>query len=220
VSEVTQDASVPITVDEGNNVGAVVIPNQQQQTGSGILVISSAIVPNNTDLSLVLSPIVELTLFDENGNEISLLDNSIQVCLEVESTDENLCLSYLDTSVSPPEWKCQDACLSRQNSTYVCGQTGHFTSFAVLLSGNSDNGCGGGSSGVDVIIQWLSFAALIAAGGVICFTVMIMELWRRRQLAQKHRGAQSRAATRRKKYLQSLKSETVTGLESMESSMN
>jgi hypothetical protein len=211
ISEVQQNSSVPITVDETNNVGAVVINSNTIKTASGILVISEAVIPTNTDLSLVLSSIVELTLFDSDGNEISLLENSVKVCLEVPETEEDLCLSYLDTSVSPPEWKCQDPCLTRENSTYVCGDTGHFTSFAVLLDGTGGDGCGGDSSGANIIIQWLSFSSLILAGGLIIGSVVVLEVWQRRQRGNKKRGAVHRAAGRRQKMLASLRTSGDSG---------
>ena len=66
-----------------NNIGAIGL-NQGTRTTSGFLIISEAIISNDTDVSLVLSPIVELTLLDDNGNEISILENSVELCLEVD----------------------------------------------------------------------------------------------------------------------------------------
>jgi hypothetical protein len=57
------------------------------------------------------------------------------VYMSVQRTQDH-CLSYIDTSVKPPVWKCQDDCLTQVSPSFWCGETDHFTNFAVLLSGS------------------------------------------------------------------------------------
>lgn len=51
---------------------------------------------------------------------------------------QQLCLGYLDLTVSPPKWICQDPCVTSSNvggELVVCGSTNHLTNFAVLFQG-------------------------------------------------------------------------------------
>lgn len=88
------------------------------------------------------------TVYDVDGNEISLLDNSVAICLQGTLTDDELndtaCLGYYDEERGM--WQCEDECLE-QRGGLVCGNTDHFTTFAVLLTGREGSAprdpCGG-----------------------------------------------------------------------------
>ena len=101
----------------------------------------------SSDLSTVASLIVNIKL----QNPYDDLGGNVDVCLKADDTnDDNLCLGFLDETVNPPEWICEDHCLQKNNDGLYCGKTDHFTNFALLLSGGSSgNGCG--SSGDDWI---------------------------------------------------------------------
>jgi len=88
------------------------------------------------------SQIVEVTLFDADGNEISQLDEPVTVCLKADTSKAgDGCLGYYDETSKT--WKCEDECL-KSNDDLLCGQTDHFTSFAILLGGS-----GGGKGPCD-----------------------------------------------------------------------
>lgn len=83
-----------------------------------------------------------------------------------------------------------------------CGETDHFTSFAILLGGaETKNGGGPCSSSSDEfsIITWLSLSAVLLALLVICFVVFVYEsyqrfLWRKRVLEERELSAKLCAA--------------------------
>jgi hypothetical protein len=189
---------VDIIDEENNNVGSISLGNSTiTLVEGGFLIISAAKVSTDTDVSQVVSSIIDVTLLDANGNEISLLDNSVRICLEVNSTDtQDLCLSYLDESVTPPKWRCQDPCLTRSNSSFICGETGHFTSFAVLLGGGGGDSCGG-SSAQETLIQWLSLAAIIIALVCVVFLALLLELKVRLDKKRREEQNEKKRRTRR-----------------------
>ncbi|MCB9666151.1 MAG: hypothetical protein H6732_18730 [Alphaproteobacteria bacterium] len=63
------------------------------------------------------------------------------VCLQGKRSDEPACLGYLDASVSPPVWRCEDPCLDATDDGLYCGTTSHFTNFAILLGGADPDTC-------------------------------------------------------------------------------
>jgi hypothetical protein len=85
------------------------------------------------------------------------------------------------------EWECEDECLTSKGELF-CGNTDHFTSFAVLLDGG---GSGGGSndpcasSSRDLLISWLSLAAVSCACLVIILTICAAEIRFRKKLHNK-----------------------------------
>jgi hypothetical protein len=57
------------------------------------------------------------------------------VCIDAANADSKSgCLGYIDESVDPPKWVCEDPCVKHNGNT-LCGTTDHFTSFAILLNG-------------------------------------------------------------------------------------
>lgn len=63
------------------------------------------------------------------------------ICIEPSPkfAAKGACLGYLDENVKPPTWTCEDTCLSPGKNNQVCGETDHFTNFAILLSGGSSD---------------------------------------------------------------------------------
>lgn len=55
--------------------------------------------------------------------------------LAFHCTSQTSCLGYLDESLNPPRWICQDSCLSYNSNGNLCGTTNHLTNFAILFFG-------------------------------------------------------------------------------------
>lgn len=205
LSSEEEEEEIDIISTNDNTIGSVVL--DRRQTRNGFLIISQANVSSEVDTSNILSPIVELTLLDAQGNEISTLYNSVTLCLDVgvQESSEDLCLSYLDENENPPEWKCQDSCLEYNgNGNQICGETGHFTSFAILLGAGV--GCGGGDDEeVQKVIGWLSLAAIIIAVLCICCGIIMMELYMLVARKKQDKKRAHRARRRKSKLINSLK---------------
>jgi len=116
----------------------------------------------------------------------------------------------LDEDANPPEWKCQDSCLSYNgNGNQICGETGHFTSFAILLG--SGVGCGDGEDEeVQTIISWLSLAAIIVAVICIILGIVAMELYMLLVRKKQDKKRAHRARRRKSKLINSLKKDATS----------
>ena len=137
----------------------------------------SLITISDFQQSNLLSSVIDVQLI--NG-EIS---SPVRICFEVNQTDtKDTCLGYLDESKDPPIWKCEDKCVKKEKSTekndttVFCGETSHFTSFALLFEGIAKGGCGGedyilGSYKNDLIL------AASVAGFVILIAILVFILF-------------------------------------------
>jgi len=123
----------------------------------------------------IISQIVEISLVSENGESLNF-DGNAKLCFQVNETDSDSCLGYLDESISPPKWKCEDECLDSHQGQ-LCGSTSHFTSFAILLSGGSGSNCGSSNyilgSGLYDLALILSFVGSLWI--CLCLFVFIVE---------------------------------------------
>lgn len=148
-------------------------------------------VLTTTDVPIVISPgdpvlIAEAGLDDVVSAvvDVRLLDGTevpdTEICLRVSSdVDDNSCLAFIDESLSPPEWRCEDSCLTYDSSTaQACGNTDHFTNFAILLDGGSAGGSPCDSSDGDFItgVWWgdLTLAASTVGCMVCCGLVFVV----------------------------------------------
>lgn len=94
------------------------------------------------------SEIVEITLHDADGDEISQLDGPATLCLKADTSKAgDSCLGFYDEEKKT--WGCQDECL-KEHDDMLCGDTDHFTSFAILLGGS-----GGGKGSCDADDKYL-----------------------------------------------------------------
>lgn len=73
-----------------------------------------------------------LTLTDPaTGVLVTAFSDPVDVCFKATTRDDSkLCLTYIDESESPPKWRCEDASLTRDGGSHLCGKTDHFTIFA------------------------------------------------------------------------------------------
>ena len=123
-----------------------------------------------SELNNLASPVVDISV---TGS----LRGSVEICLSAtRSISDNSCLGYIDESKNPPKWVCEDKCLQKSNGL-ICGETNHFTNFAILLggdgSGNKD--CSDGKDYVtgsvkgDVILISSCIGLLIVLGAIFIF---------------------------------------------------
>ena len=71
-------------------------------------------------------------------------------------------MGYLDEACD--EWVCEDNSLESKRGQ-LCGTTGHFTSFAILIGANLNTGCGADNT-VNQVLAWLSLGLAILAIGI------------------------------------------------------
>ena len=78
-------------------------------------------------------------------DNLTLLGGDVEICIKPNQSNANeddLCLGFLDESLQPPEWICEDSELVEKFNGLFCGTTNHFTNFGLLLDGgNSNNDC-------------------------------------------------------------------------------
>ena len=108
-------------------------------------------------ISLTSPSLVGASDFRNSENKTAVIDfslvgpayliSSLNICFYTDlSSTTDKCLGYIDESVDPPTWKCEDRCLQTKdsktstNSAAMCGKTSHLTSFAVLFEGIANNG--------------------------------------------------------------------------------
>jgi len=130
---------------------------------------------SSSDISTVFSPIVNVDLVDLSQN----LGGAVEICLKPDgdADEDNLCLGFLDSSLSPPEWVCEDSCLDETPNGLFCGTTTHFTNFALLLGGTGGSGCDS-SSEVYITGKLLGDVLLVVGCFVLicCIGAMIILL--------------------------------------------
>lgn len=125
---------------------------------------------SNIDSLILGSTIVDITIFDFDGNSITKLPDTLTICLKEEKTNDEICLGYFN--IERGEWECEDKCLSRKNGQY-CGTTDHLTSFALLLQGKKGGEC---DNSDDFVFAWISMGLIILAILIICVFVMLNEV--------------------------------------------
>ena len=77
-------------------------------------------------------------------DNLTLLGESVEICIKPNqdnADEDDLCLGFLDESLRPPEWICEDSELVEKFNGLFCGNTNHFTNFALLLDGGNNGDC-------------------------------------------------------------------------------
>lgn len=165
--------SQPCSNDVNSQCGGLVVTDVVSPSGSVIIIENPDLnIIGQSDTSNVFSFVVNVRLEDENAD----LGGDVEICIEsTAEANEDLCLGFLDESSNPPKWKCEDPCLQKNSDGLLCGNTDHFTNFALLLNGGSgkNKGCGSDSdkwitgSGYGDLILVLSCALFCIAFGII-----------------------------------------------------
>lgn len=170
------------TTNENIECSGAIFVDSIAPSGSPIVVSSAdQNLIGTSDTRDVVSVVIQVVLGDGSSN----LGGNVEICIEAVGTPEELCLGFLDESLSPPEWKCEDPCLEENSEGLFCGQTNHFTNFALLLSGGSGGNAGCNSSGSfdwitgsswgDFILVICSVAFVVCCGCIFVLVVMTVE---------------------------------------------
>jgi len=96
-----------------------------------------------------------------------------------------MCLGFINEN---NEWECVDECIELNEDGQYCGETDHFTSFAMLLNTSNDgnsNECGSSNNGV-TWITYLSIASVGLALLIILIALLVGEILFRRKLKKKN----------------------------------
>ena len=126
---------------------------------------------NQSDTSDIVSFIVDFQLSDGSTD----LGGDVEVCFESNhNSNDNLCLGYLDESLNPPEWICQDHCLQKNSDGLICGNTDHFTNFALLLSGSGNKGNCGDDGDYWITGSGLGDFYLVLSCALFCLIVAVI----------------------------------------------
>lgn len=87
----------------------------------------------------------------EFGPRGQTFEKPVEICfsnsgvIEKAVKSNDACLGFFDER--DKQWVCEDRCLETNDDGQVCGSTGHFTNFAILLSGGSGKEqCGRGGN--------------------------------------------------------------------------
>jgi len=133
--------------------------------------------PDDGSSGNLVSDVITVTLIDQENNSITdLTKGDVTICLTAtkDVQKEEVCLSFFN--VQTLSWECEDKCLERDENNMLCGDTSHFTSFALLLTGQTGNEECDKLSREDVAISFTSLAVLIIAGVVIVVSVVGWEI--------------------------------------------
>jgi len=136
-------------------------------------------LPENSNIG---SSAVDLTLMDGLNRPLQF-KGEIELCFTVvgNNAEEESCLGYLDEECG--QWVCEDKSLESKEGK-VCGTTGHFSSFAILIGANLRAQCGSQNQAVDDVLSWLSLALGMTAIIIVLVCMAIKEFKIRRRRAR------------------------------------
>lgn len=144
--------------DNSREVAAVQINSPANSNTVVLVTRANEELLRQVDSSDVVSTVVDVTIVgDQSGVTAELC---FSVADDVD-TDE-ACLGFIDEDEA--RFKCEDECLERNDQDQLCGETTHFTNFAILLAGggSADGKCG--SSTNDFITgEWWGDLTLTAS---------------------------------------------------------
>lgn len=164
---------VTIVTDGGDTIGTVSLGNTDGDLSVSFVTDSGTIRSDGLNPG---STLLDLNLFDSNGNRITTFKDAVQICIQENSADvgKDACLGYWDTEQS--RWRCEDPCLeSQDNENMWCGETNHFTSFALLLNGNRGSDPCDGDTGYT--LAWISLGFIIGAIAIFMIAALAIEVY-------------------------------------------
>lgn len=164
------ESIIILQTSEGSNIGSLIIPSNIVGTNT---ILDVSYVSNFNHLSSNLgNSIIDITLTDELGNNISNLADDLIICFTDNDVDDDTCLSFFNTFTR--QWECEDECLQQKDGEY-CGKTNHLTSFALLFNGiDGGNDCD--NSNYNEVYGWISLGMLIFAIIIISIAVIGNEI--------------------------------------------
>jgi len=162
--------TISIPLDGGDGISVDIPDTVRDRLPPGTL-LNIDLVEYPTDGNLG-SAVVDLTLTDSQGQTISFA-GKIELCFSLTGAAAEFgCLGYYDEECD--EWVCEDRSL-RDKQGKVCGSTGHFTSFALLIGTNLYSACGEGAP-VDQVIAYLSVGLAVVAIVIVSICVVGKEI--------------------------------------------
>ena len=175
-------------------VGALYIPSNLSNQVNITLITSyfDSIEGTSFNEQSLASTVLNITLFDGQGNSITKLDSPLTICLALPNKErgQRVCLSYYDERKD--KWRCEDKCLTtiaskgtkssnsnNKEESLLCGQTDHLTNFALLLIGSErDDPC---QHSRDDTISWISLGMVGGAVLLVAFSGLVVEFQIRRR---------------------------------------
>jgi hypothetical protein len=161
---------------EGEVGSLTVPPNLSNEPNTTLTVSYVNIAPTDFPNQQLASTILNITLVNAEGQVITQLDAPLTICLSppnITKGSERLCLSFYDERKQ--KWRCEDRCLaSSRNDGQLCGQTGHLTNFALLLSGSGVDPCGVANQ--SNTISWVSMGMVAGALIFILLGILAIEV--------------------------------------------
>ena len=134
-------------------------------------------------VGLISTEAVDINVFTPGGDPITRFAQPVEICLSVpENVDRNdACLSFLNEN---NEWECQDECLdsktNERGEKALCGETDHFTTFALLFSIDGED-CNNDNQDLNATLGWLTLALVILAICIVMIAVGGIEIVYRKQ---------------------------------------
>lgn len=179
---VSEDGGTSYTMSNGDNdvVVQVTVPSSQDFPEGSIQIeyVDPSLIPSPAGDQSIVSEVVEITLRDLAGNLLTSFQDSVEICMAVPrgTAKKEACLGYL---ADDQEWKCEDRCLQERESSSsaskaLCGNTPHFTNFAILLGHGAGDDCT--DRGIDEVITYLSVGLLCGAGVIIVISLILIEI--------------------------------------------
>ena len=175
-------STVDLVSPNGESVGIIIVPHQlSNQPNTTLTITFVSNVPSDFSHQRLGGIIMDITLTDSENDQITQLDTPLTLCFERPanfslSKDKNVCLSYFDEVRE--KWRCEDKCMANiPNRSVLCGETGHLTNFALLLSGNSGetgNPCISVSQGNT--LAWISLGLVAGAILIVALSVVVIEI--------------------------------------------
>ena len=168
-----------LTSADGELVGKLVLPpNLTNQANATLDIVAVTNLPSTFSGQQLGGTLLDITLSDLSGNQISQLDQSLTICLAPVNKSKSAdrpCLSYFDEKED--KWLCQDRCLtSPSKGDLVCGRTDHLTNFAMLLSGKGSNDPCSPPSATSNVLSWVSLAMVCVAIVIVALGAVVAEI--------------------------------------------
>ena len=168
--------NIQIYLQDGNEITLEVVP-----PSSGTTMQISIYEPSKAASRHVFATqILSVSMFDTFGTEVTQFAVPAKICFAVANVrKDNACLQYETDS---GEWECEDSCLKESKEGMLCGETPHFTNFAILLGDVEAGNC---DSTEEQVIAWLSLAFIILGIGFCLVVSAVYEMNVRKRMKKR-----------------------------------